>query len=270
MRDIFLRKPVVLVTGGTGRVGRQVLPALRALAPGVDWKPVARDAVPVAADAVIALWGATSGDETQLGLNETLARRAMALGRDVGADRVLHLSTNAVYDPAIARPDEDAASVPSEGQGYAAAKRRMEHAILGAPQEKPRQASLRLCNVVGADSLGPALRQGEARLTRFADGRGPVRSMIAPGDLARVLAGLIALPSQQLPQLLNVAAPEPVDMADILRAAGCHITPVPPRGGDRARAEVDTGRLLALLPGLDLATTAQDMVADWRRWSGAR
>ena len=258
----------VLLTGATGRVGRLLVPALRHAWPECDWRIFGRDDTPVPARAVVALWGRTSGAAEALRENEALALRAQALGHAAGADRVMHMSSIAVYDPAVHCPGETADTVHAEADGYGAAKLRMERAALGSDRG-PAAVILRLANVVGADSLAPALRDGHARITRFDDGSGPRRSMIAPGDLAAIIARLVTLDRDRLPRILNVAAPVPIDMIDLARAANCVVEPAEPTATDRRLAQMDSGALRALWPDMRMAETAEAMIADWRRWSAA-
>jgi len=105
-------------------------------------------------------------------------------------------------------------------------------------------------------------------LDRFADGTGPRRSYIAPGDLARVLAGLARLAMDDLPDLLNIAAPAPVAMEDLAGAADCPIIwrVAPPEA--QAEVSLDTNRLARLLPGAVHHVTPREMLADWRSAHG--
>jgi len=107
-------------------------------------------------------------------------------------------------------------------------------------------------------------------LDRFADGTGPRRSYIAPGDLARVLAGLARLAPDTLPDTLNIAAPAPVAMEDLARAAGCPVTwrAAPPEA--QAEVSLDVNRLAQLLPGAVRHVTPGQMVADWHSSHGPR
>ena len=218
----------ILVTGATGRLGRLLRPAW-AQAPDCGVQPVyaARQAP---ADivlegtratsplpqcrAVIALWGCTSGTSADLAANVALAAASRALAQRCGADRVLHFSSAAVYGPGEAM---DETRPPAPVNAYGASKLAMEDSVAQFQDDNLRHCCLRLANVVGADSLAEALGGDRpATLDRFTDGTGPVRSYICPGDLARVLAGLVGLPADRLPAVLNVAAPDPVGMADLL------------------------------------------------------
>jgi nucleoside-diphosphate-sugar epimerase len=172
------------------------------------------------ADAVLALWGVTAGDETALAANTTLAEDAQRLGAALGARLVIHASSAAVYgaDPR-ARFSEDA-PLDRPVTPYGAAKRAMEARLQALAPQGPRAVWLRIANVAGADALfGNVARGTPITLDRFADGSGPLRSYIAPQDLARVVVALAR--SDDRPEgALNVAAPGAVAMQTLLEAAG--------------------------------------------------
>jgi len=220
-----------LVTGANSRLGRFLQAAWRsdpAVTPvwcarrapaDVVWAPgQALPELPACAT-VIALWGPTVGDARTLAQNSELARAAQTLARGCGARRVIHLSSAAIYGPGIRLREIDD---PAPANAYGAAKLDMERTIGDLPRDGLRHVILRLANVVGADSLAAALRDRTRPVTldRFADGTGPHRSYVAPGDLARIFAALMDLPAGQLPDILNIAATHPVAMSDLVRAAG--------------------------------------------------
>jgi len=269
-----------LLTGANGRLGRLLRGVWpHHIGPGpvwvsrhapadLCWSPDAPLPDCPRCDAVIALWGVTAGDAGSLAQNVALVAHGVRLAHACGADRVLHLSTAAIYGPGR---DMREARTPAPVNAYGASKLEMEQAIAALPSDGLRHVILRLANVVGADSLAPALADpaGGVTLDRFADGAGPRRSYIAPGDLARVLAGLVCLYRRDLPDILNVAAPGPVDMADLARAAGCPITwrTAPPDA--QAEVSLNTDRLARLLPGVLRQVTPARMVEDWRRTRAA-
>ena len=271
----------ILLTGATGRLGPLLCRAwtATAAAPTVAtlarsgaaqfrWTPGAPfDHLP-RCGAVVALWGVTSGTAAHLAANSDLARAALDLARGLGARTVLHMSSAGVYGPGA---DMDEATPPHPVTDYGRAKLAMEQHVAGFdPADGVAHSCLRLANVVGADSLAPALHgDRRLRLDRFRDGAGPRRSYIAPGLLARVLARLAALPAAALPPVVNVAARRPVGMADLARAAGCPIEWTPAPDTAVQTVTLNTDRLAGLLPSLDLNADAEMMIDDMRR-AGAR
>lgn len=270
-----------LLTGANGRIGRLLRSSwptdtscrpvwLSRHAPAdLCWSPEAPlpDCPPCGA--VIALWGQTSGDRQDLTRNVALVAQGVRLAHACGADRLLHLSTAAIYGPGR---DMHETRRPAPVNAYGASKLEMEHAIGALPPDGLHHVILRLANVVGADSLAPALA-GPARgvtLDRFSNGAGPRRSYVAPGDLARVLTGLVLLPFGNLPETLNIAAPRPVAMEDLVRAAGCTVIwrTAPPEA--QAEVSLDIKRLARLLPGAVRHVTPDQMIADWRSIHGPR
>ena len=216
-----------------------------------------------AADAIIALWGVTSGNDAELAHNTHLARTSLEAARKSGARLVLHFSSSAVYGPA---QNASESSPTNPANAYGRAKLLMEQAIANFPDEGLTHCCLRLANVVGADSLAPAL-SGTAPVTfdRFSDGRGPMRSYMAMGHLARVLAALCTTPRQSLPAILNVASPKPVEMQALAEAAGKPILWQPAPDTAIQRVTIDASQLAHLLPKIDPLTTARDMITDWQQ-----
>lgn len=272
----------VIVTGSTGRLGR-LLRRDWALSPPPGMVPICTarsgeaDLVlpgegplpPLpSVRAVVALWGETSNDPERLDRNIALAHRTREVARACGARLVVHLSSAAVYGPGRAR---DETMPPAPLTPYGRSKLEMERVVAGFASDPARHVCLRLANVVGADSLAPALSSDRpVTLDRFDGGAGPTRAYIAPGCLARVITALVACPHDALPGLLNVAAPDPVAMADLAMAAGRQITwRAAPETAVQA-VTLDTSRLRGLLPGLVLRRSAQDMIADWQRLRGAQ
>ena len=130
---------------------------------------------------------------------------------------------------------------------------------------------LRIGNVIGADALIGGADAAEVVLDPVpGQAGGPQRAAIGPVALARVLEGLAAraLAGHALPDLLNIAAPGAVAMADLLQAAGLPWRYGPENPHVLARAAMDTSRLEALLPGLAGDGSAADMVAQWRSLAG--
>lgn len=264
-----------LVTGANGRVGRflraawqaqsQILPVWCARRPPADivWSPGQDVPELPRCGTVLALWGRTSGDAATLAQNSALVHDALRLARVCGAGRIIHLSSTAVYGPGTRMPET---RDPAPVNAYGAAKLGMERTIEDLPPTGPRHVILRVANVVGADSLAGALRGPKRPVTldRFEDGTGPCRSYAAPGDLARVFAALMHLPGDRLPQVMNVAAPHPVAMADLARAAGRQVVWRDAPSGAQPCVSVETERLERTLPGTIRCFTPTQMIADWQ------
>jgi nucleoside-diphosphate-sugar epimerase len=254
--------PTVLVLGAGGRLGRMVRalwtadpPAgfrpryvTRRPADDVCWQP--GDPPPDLAGvcAVIALWGVTRGDPSALSMNATLARTALDLAVALGAQRVVHCSSAAVYGSGAFLAERDRLAPAT---AYGVSKAQMEAEIAAWHTRHPglpASVVLRIGNVAGADSLFVNLRPGgQVTLDRFEDGQGPRRSYLAPRDLARVLAW--AVTSDDPPSLVNLAAPSPVAMADLARAAGVGVVWRPALPGAQPEVTLDTGRLASAFPG---------------------
>ncbi|NCQ24702.1 MAG: NAD-dependent epimerase/dehydratase [Rhodobacteraceae bacterium CG17_big_fil_post_rev_8_21_14_2_50_63_15] len=266
-----------LFTGSNGRLGRllqrawpglpgapQSLWLARRAPAGILWSPGRPLPCLPACDTLVALWGRTAGDQSQLAVNSALLVDTMALARLCGAQRIFHFSSAAVYGAGTALDERD---LPSPLTAYGAAKLAMEEAIHALPSDGIHHTILRLANVVGADSLAAALlpQNPPVLLDRFADGKGPLRSYIAPGDLAQVLAALAVMPLDTLPRCLNVAAPQPVQMQDLAQAADRAVAWRSASSNAVQRITLDSGLIEALLPRMAWQATASEMIADWRR-----
>lgn len=218
------------------------------------------------ADVVLALWGVTSGEAAALAENAALAEAAIDLAKALGAKRVIHLSSAAVYGAAEGFVSEDcplAAVRP-----YAQAKADMEARITAA-SGGIENIILRLCNVAGADSLFKALAHaGPTTLDRFDGGGGPERSYIAVPELAQVFETLARAQVGDVPPVLNVAAPEPVAMEAIARAAEREVIWRDAPQGAIARVALDTARLQSIVAMPTEACDAAHLVQSWRRWGG--
>lgn len=271
----------LLLTGASGRLGvllRQVwqnhpgLPRAhfvsRSACAESRWSPGQVTQTLPRCDTLIALWGVTSGPPEALALNSALAVTAHDLAKDLGATRVLHLSSAGIYGPGTGLTE---ASTPNPVAEYGLAKLRMEDRIAALPAtDGITHCCLRLANVVGADSLAPGLSGTEPiELDRFPDGHGPRRSYIAPGMLTQVLTGLAALPLQALPRVLNVAARSPVNMEDLVRAAGRRIAWRSAPDHAVQTVTIDTSQLACLLPRVPIDADADRMIADWKMPEGA-
>lgn len=264
----------LLVTGASGRIAGFLRAAWRDLdAPPIVWlsRRMPADilwapgkALPALSrcDTIVALWGRITGTPEDLAANVDLVHQSAALAATCGARRVLHFSSSAVYGLGQALRETDPLH---PANAYGRSKLAMEATVRALPTSETRHCCLRLANVVGADSLAPALRPQDSpvRLDRFADGTGPRRSYIAPGDLAKVLLALARLPPDQLPDTLNVTSPTPVTMQGLVEAAGRPMVWQEAPANAIQSVSLDGTRLAGLTPFLYLRNTAQQMIDDW-------
>ncbi len=276
----------VLVLGAGGKVG-QLLARVWRETPPEHWAPVYQtsstslnDAIrwcpgePVEnlprVAAILALWGVTGGHASNLDDNSGLAITALEMAAQLGAGRVLLCSSAAVYPGSTQKHAESDSDLQPPG-AYGRAKLRMEQAAAAwcaAAQNGPQTCILRLANVVGADSLFAALdRPAPVMLDRFPDGKGPLRSYITAGDLARIVVSVLDCPAPDLPGVLNVAGKDVIAMADLADAAGAGITWQKAPAGAIQKVELDTERLEKLAGPSQSSHDAGLAIADWRRWS---
>lgn len=277
----------VLVLGASGRVGRLLRAVwsdrppqgLRILYQYREDPPPGGDCIRFApgdptgplghVDAILSLWGVTSGDDQALAANTDLALEAMRIARDTGADRVLHASSIAVYAPSDQPLAEDAPVDPPNA--YGAAKAAMEKAVASA--SAPRSCCMRIGSVAGAESLAASVDVYLAEtktpvLHRFGSGHGPARSYIAPYDLAKAIVALVHCPRADLPAVLNIGAARPVTMDALLTAANIPFDWRPAPDGARETAVLNTGRLHRITP-LPQDDGDPDRIArDWLKWRG--
>ena len=159
----------------------------------------------------------------QIAVHVALVDQALQAAATAKIPRVLIASSSSVYGVEDGGAfDESCALNPANA--YGKAKQEMEALCLArAAQFGIEVCLLRIGNVAGADALlGPAggwhLGDAPRRLDIYPDGDAPQRSYIGPQSLADVL-GSLALQSQPLPQVVNVAAPVSVSMKALLDAA---------------------------------------------------
>ncbi len=278
----------VLVMGASGRLGamlRRHWRSFPALAPiwqfrdgagGADalaWSPL-QGPVPSRlggkVDVVLCLSGAVPGPGARLDLNTDLALAACKAARDLGARHVFVASSAAVYG--LGDTPHCEAEIATPLSEYGLAKLAMERAALA--QGAGRVTCLRIGNVAGADALlGQAAARGPENpvlIDRFPGGHGPLRSYIGPQGLARWLGVLCDLAATRadkgapMPEVLNLAAPGVVDMAELVGATGqpwaWRVAPA----GAIARVELDIRRLAALCPPGPLACSAAELVREWQ------
>jgi len=273
--------------GATGAVGRSLRAAWEGAAPAglrplwqrrtgggagwLCWAPLQGpmpDLPPL--EAVVVLSGVTPGSDAPLADNTALALAGLEAGALAGARHVFLASSQAVYAPADHPLSEDDPVAPPTP--YGAAKAEMEAAAAcwqaGAGPGAPAVTCLRIGNVAGADLLGRRVAGGlPMRLDRFADGRGPERSYIGAGGFARVLESLLqaVVDGRALPFALNVAAPRPVAMEDLLRAWGRDWSWAEAPARARQSVSLDVGRLCRLHRFGPHDSEAAQMVAEWQR-----
>ncbi len=280
----------MLVIGASGRVGRLLMPAwsragagvivqrrggavLGAGLPEIRWSPLdAPHALPgllaglPPVGAMLVLAGVTpsspgAGAEL-MALNTALAEACMRAAEQAGIGRVLLASSSAVYGAGRAEPwREDEPAQPATP--YAQAKLAMERAAEPWRKRGLSICALRIGNVAGADALLlNAGRKEPLVIDRFVGGSGPLRSYIGPQTMARVLSAL-ADPATDLLPVLNLAAPAPVSMDALARAAGLDWTwrPAPPQA--IARLTLNCSALAARVAFDDSDSSAAGIVAQW-------
>lgn len=246
----------IILLGATGRVGCLIRAALaQKPADGVQIRPQTRDPIlaqnagwfhfdPLAAKvpaagpfpalpkgsfaALIDLTGVTGGGKAALEVNPRLALAGLALARHLAIPQVFLASSAAVYGAAGVAHVLAETDPVAPASDYGRSKLAMEQAAFdwqaGQGPSAPRLTCLRIGNVAGADQLllnaGRAEQTAPLMLDRFADGSTPRRSYIGSETLAAVLVSLIraAADGKVLPDILNIAAPGAVSMADLLDA----------------------------------------------------
>lgn len=265
----------ILILGASGKVARRLRAVWTAMPPTFEpiwWtrKDVARftrenAAVPLRAAGVIALWGVSYGNEQELAQNVSLGRLAQQIAARIGADRVLHASSQAVYGRDCDHALETQILKPASP--YGRAKIAMEEEVKRHGPACP--IILRLSNVFGADSLAFHMEQdARLQLDRFADGHGPSRSYIGAVDLARLLEALVQRPIAQVPKVLNIAAPRSLSMQSILETAKVPFDWRPAPQAALQRATLDTSFLLRSGLPVPQAQTAEALLQDWRDTGG--
>ncbi len=215
-------------------------------------------------DAMLVLAGVTPSSKTSnpdYKLNVILAQAALSAAVRANVKRVFLISTAAVYGTGSGWI-ESMLTRPSSSYGTSKlAMEQMAKAYEGV-------TVLRLGNVAGADQLlGPGRR--DVILDVFADGRSPKRSYIGPTAMGRVLAELICS-RDPLPNCINVAAPEPVDMAELLKAADIRFSTRPAPPDLPASLTLDTSLLQSLTSLHAKDAHPQNIVSDWLSITGGR
>ncbi len=274
------RATPLLVLGSTGAIGR----VLRALWPvlmrgglmplwqarvtsreALGWDILAHDCPEVAASGVVLC---LAGGRVEPGVNAELALAALQAAADQGGRHVFLASSAAVYAPGEGLAEDAPTEPPSD---YGREKLAMERAALDWAARNPGGPGLtllRIGNIAGLDALLGRRRQAGPVVLDPVPGyaRGPVRSYIGPQVLATTLAGLAvrAAAGEALPQVLNLAAPRPVAMADLLDAAGMEWSWGPPAPQAIGAVTLDTTALQGLVRMSPVASSPAGMVQEWR------
>ena len=191
--------PIVVVTGANGLVGSRIVAALgergatvRAVVrragtapdvPGVEERvgdfaePAFAAEVVAGADALVTTVHPLGGDgesQRRVGLDGTLAIARAAAG--AGVERVVHVSTAAVYDrgPGLGDLDEHSALAPDDAGDYAVVKRDVDLAL--ADVDGPTRVLLRPPAILGTgdtsvwNSVRPAQVRDDERARHAAAG----------------------------------------------------------------------------------------------------
>ncbi|QXT39394.1 NAD-dependent epimerase/dehydratase family protein [Gymnodinialimonas ceratoperidinii] len=276
----------ILLVGGSGRVGKLVLPRWRRIVTTADslvaqhrdpqretglyWPLLTTAPKDLAAhefDVIVSLAGVTPASAADLSLNTPLAVAVLQAALSANIPRVLLASSSAVYGAGDGTPFTEGSAL-SPTTPYGSAKREMEEACAPWRARGLEVCCLRIGNVAGADALlsNAARTAPNTPLTIdcFADGGGPIRSYIGVETLADVLHRL-ATQAAPLPESLNIAAPREVAMTDLARAAGRAVAFRPASPGAQQRITLDC-RALAERHLFDPASCEPfEMVAQWQR-----
>ncbi len=216
--------------------------------------------------AVICLSGVTDARVRATGdvysRNTDLALAAVRAAQQSGAGRVFLASSAAVYCAQGGVLSEEGLCTPISD--YGRAKLEMEQTVLSEAKVLGHPVTaLRIGNVAGADAILGGWHEG-MQIDQLPDGRAPRRSYIGPHTLTRVLHQLCQ--ADQLPDVMNIAAPGAIEMGDLLDTAGLPWQPRAAGPGVIEEVTLDTKRLAAHVPLPALAGSAQELVAEWRGW----
>jgi nucleoside-diphosphate-sugar epimerase len=276
----------ILVVGGSGRVGKLVLPRWHRIAAGdvrlveqhrdpgretgVYWPLLTAAPGDLAAhgfDVIVSLAGVTPASAADLSLNTPLAVAVLQAAVTAGIPRVLLASSSAVYGAGNGIPLAEGSPL-APVTPYGSAKQEMEAACAPWRARGLEVCCLRIGNVAGADALlsraARAAPDVPLTIDRFADGGGPVRSYIGVETLADVLHHL-ATRTAPLPACLNIAAPREVAMTDLADAAGRAVERQSAPSDAQQRITLDCSALAALYRFAPASCDPAEMVAQWRR-----
>lgn len=261
----------LIVTGAGGRIGRLLCRLWKDQTPtGLlpvfltrsEWDIEQDDAPHLGlAPGLVLDLAAGRGDRHRV--NPDLADRVSAFAQQHG-HRLIHMSSGAVYPGGVLPQHEDMTPMPHSAYGQS--KLRAEKVV----QSKcPGSLILRLGNVAGADALLGAGRGRDADMVLLdpisSGDRGPIRSYIGPITLARTIGRICSLAAEgKLSfQVLNVAQPNPVAMADLLDADERRWMFGPSRIEVLERMVLSTDRLQGHMP--IASATAHGLVAELRQ-----
>lgn len=293
MIKAFDLRDSVLIVGAGGRVGRLVAAhwpnltnapplwaANRAGGADLQWSPLTDGPTPLLRQlggqtpaALVMLAGVTPGpgvDEAALSANRALALACLEAARKAGIGRVLLASSSAVYGLSPSGMPFDETTAPAPLSPYGRAKLLMEQSVDPARDAGLQVCALRIGNVAGADALlyshtgRPAHQSAPLAIDVFADGLGPLRSYIGAASFARVLAQLATIPAP-LPPVLNIAAPDPVRMVALAKAAGLPFRMVPAPPTAHQSITLDCRRLAQLCDLPDSDSLPETMVQQWQK-----
>lgn len=218
------------------------------------------------AGAVICLSGVTPARVAARGdvysRNTELALAALSAARRAGAGRVLLASSAAVYGNVGGMLREDTECAPQNDYGLSKLAMEQAAAAHGHPV-----TSLRIGNVAGADAILGGWRDG-MQIDQFADQSTPRRSYIGPATLANVLYGLSQ--ADQLPDVLNVAAPGAVEMGALLDSAGLAWAPRPAPVGAIADVTLNVDALRQIVDLSPDSGTVRHIMSEWQDWQRGR
>lgn len=284
------RDTALLLIGSNGRVGRLVTKAwslnppearflTQARQPAEDktvnrlvWNPAdGARALKAHVDAhgpvstMVVMAGVVPASGRNLDDNAAIVRACLLGARDAGIGRVLVASSSAVYGAWKQTPyAEGDATRPVNHYGQS--KLDMEDEARRSAGDTTELTFLRIGNIAGADALlinrARATTAMPLRIHRFGDGKGPLRSYIGPVSLARLLARL-ATSHNALPDVINVAAPTPVQMEDLATRSGMPWTYVPAPQTAHQRITLDTSLLGCLCPLPVLGSGADAIIGEW-------
>jgi nucleoside-diphosphate-sugar epimerase len=275
----FGKNSGVLLLGASGQLGRMLRHFWRAppdlvahsRQPKPDFipfdlivEPEKATAAMAGKRAVICLSGVTNAraaaTQDVYSRNTDLAVAAVRCAALAKVPRVFLASSAAVYgaNPGV----QDETTVPQPVAAYGKSKLEMEQAALACAQKLGQNVTaLRIGNVAGADAILGGWREGMEIDQLKTDGT-PRRSYIGPQTLTRVLAQLSEI--ENLPEVLNIAAPGVIEMGALLDAAGRVWTPRTAPDSVIEEVALSTKQLERYVSFAPEDSTAAGMVAEWR------